>query len=80
VFTLGNGVEHSASCAVDGVYEGADSDIFSMAHSQQELRPWWRVDLAGTHCVWAVNILNRYDGNFYITKLYYLLPLFSTSI
>jgi len=44
--------------AVDGIYE-AIIDRDSMAHSEQELRPWWRVDLVDVYCVWAVNILNR---------------------
>jgi len=43
--------------AVDGIYEALDD---SMAHSNEETRPWWRVDLGDVHCVWAVNILNRY--------------------
>jgi len=47
-----------AEKAVDGVYNDK-RDKFSMAHSQFELRPWWRVDLVDVYCVWAVNILNR---------------------
>jgi len=45
--------------AVDGIYETSDD---SMAHSKLETRPWWRVDLGDVHCVWAVNILNRYSS------------------
>ena len=52
-----------AAKAVDGVYLPSQwhSSIErnSIAHSEQEARPWWRVDLAATYCVWAVNILNR---------------------
>jgi len=58
-----SGIEHVAAYAVDGIYDVDQPDRVSMAHSQFELRPWWRVDLVGTHCVWAVNVLNRYDGN-----------------
>jgi len=48
-----------AEKAVDGIYE-LPEDSLSMAHSKLETRPWWRVDLGDVHCVWAVNILNRY--------------------
>jgi len=50
---------HTAEKAVDGIYETIDG---SMAHSDFETRPWWRVDLGDVHCVWAVNILNRYKS------------------
>jgi len=63
VYVLQSGIERVASNAVDGIYDVDQPDRVSMAHSHFELRPWWRVDLFGTHCVWAVNILNRYDGN-----------------
>jgi len=63
VYVLQSGIERVASSAVDGIYDVDEPDRVSMAHSQLELRPWWRVYLVGTHCVWAVNILNRYDGN-----------------
>jgi len=45
--------------AVDGIYETSDD---SMVHGEHENRPWWRVDLGDIHCVWAVNILNRYTS------------------
>jgi len=44
--------------AVDGIYE-VIIERDSMAHSEKEYRPWWRVDLVDVYCVWAVNILNR---------------------
>jgi len=49
-----------AKFAVDGVYRPS-GNLLSLAHSNKENRPWWRVDLGDVHCVWAVNILNRYD-------------------
>jgi len=52
--------EHPASEAVDGIY--IPKLERSMAHSREELRPWWRVDLVDVYCVWAVNILNRANG------------------
>jgi len=45
--------------AVDGIYNISDW-LKSLANSQLESRPWWRVDLGDVHCVWAVNILNRF--------------------
>jgi len=48
--------------AVDGIYEPAKGAHSSMAHSNEENRPWWRVDLGDVHCVWAVNILNRFGS------------------
>jgi len=50
-----------AEKAVDGVYE-EEKSIESLAHSKHETRPWWRVDLGDVYCVWAVNILNRYES------------------
>jgi len=50
-----------AKSAIDGVYEPLD-ELYSLAHSNKETRPWWRVDLGDVHCVWAVNILNRYKS------------------
>jgi len=50
-----------AEKAVDGVYE-QEKIIKSLAHSIHETRPWWRVDLGDVHCVWAVNILNRFNS------------------
>jgi len=47
--------------AVDGIYEPS-ARYASLAHSRRENRPWWRVDLGDVHCVWAVNILNRYKS------------------
>jgi len=49
--------------AVDGVYEPPPG-VNSLAHSDLETRPWLRVDLGDVHCVWAVNILNRFKGKF----------------
>jgi len=45
--------------AVDGIYESINVGK-SLAHSNEENRPWWRVDLGDVRCVWAVNILNRF--------------------
>jgi len=50
-----------AAMAVDGIYEPSDP-FASLASSIRENRPWWRVDLEDVHCVWAVNILNRYTS------------------
>jgi len=50
-----------AELAVDGIYK-SKNDHLSLAHSREENRPWWRVDLGNVHCVWAVNILNRYTS------------------
>jgi len=52
---------YEAAMAVDGIYQSADN-FASMANSQRETRPWWRVDLGNVHCVWAANILNRYTS------------------
>jgi len=52
---------YGAEFLVDGIYEPSDTQS-SMAHSNEETRPWWRVDLGDIHCVWAVNILNRYTS------------------
>ena len=43
--------------AVDGIY--ATESVDSIAQSNSEENPWWRVDLGGLHCVWAVEVLNR---------------------
>jgi len=55
---------YSAPGAVDGIYLVDDmlDGTASMAHSKKENRPWWRVDLVDIYCVWAVNILNRGNG------------------
>jgi len=39
---------YGAEFLVDGIYEPSDTQ--------------WRVDLGDIHCVWAVNILNRYTS------------------
>jgi len=51
-------IKFPASEAVDGIYTETGIER-SMAHSREEHRPWWRVDLVNVYCVWAVNILNR---------------------
>jgi len=56
-----------AASAVDGIYK-VKNEYQSLAHSNKEIRPWWRVDLGDVHCVWAVNILNRY-GSKLISKI-----------
>jgi len=53
---------YEAAKAVDGIYEPTDGAYSSMAHSNEENRPWWRVDLGDVRCVWAVNILNRFES------------------
>jgi len=53
---------YDAAKAVDGIYEPTDGVYASIAHSEVENRPWWRVDLGDVHCVWAVNILNRFES------------------
>jgi len=55
------GYSYGAEFLVDGLYEPSDTQS-SMAHSEVETRPWWRVDLGDVYCVWAVNILNRFEG------------------
>ena len=56
---------HKASYANDGVYRPQGTigvaELSSIAHSLREDNPWWRVDLLRIHCIWAVNILNRWD-------------------
>ena len=56
-----NSEHFRAEKAVDGVYvpvDGLDEQA-SLAHSEEETQPWWRVDLAAQYCVWAVNIVDR---------------------
>jgi len=61
--------KYKAAAAVDGLYELAN-ELDSLAYSKFQARPWWRVDLGDVHCVWAVNILNRYKCKFnYIMQL-----------
>jgi len=55
-------ISHEAGMAVDGIYEPINGFSSSMAHSNEETRSWWRVDLGDVHCVWAVNILNKYGS------------------
>jgi len=52
-----------ADKAVDGIYISPTLRA-SMAHSKEELKPWWRVDLVNIYCVWAVNILNRVESKY----------------
>lgn len=52
---------HTADKAVDGIYVYPGDELYSVAHTQQEDNPWWRVDLERVHCVRAVNILNKGD-------------------
>ena len=48
---------YGAGNAVDGIY--IPSNIPSLTHTLGTDNPWWRVDLNGTYCVWAVNVLIR---------------------
>ena len=52
------------SKATDGIYVPEDG-VQSLADSDWEENPWWRVDLGGVHCIWAIEVLNR--GN--VTQL-----------
>jgi len=61
VYVRKNGHPLSAASAVDGIYK-VKNEYQSLAHSKNEIRPWWRVDLGDVHCVWAVSILNRYKS------------------
>ena len=48
--------------AVDGIYLPSELSIYetaSLAYTLQSRNPWWRVDLEQSHCISAVNILNR---------------------
>lgn len=48
--------------ANDGIYIG-ETDHTSLAVTQRgDPSPWWRVDLASSYCIFAVNILNRARG------------------
>ena len=62
-----------AKYANDGVYraKGDISELSSLAHSEREDNPWWRVDLLRIHCIWAVNILNRGDGKYVADMVFY---------
>ena len=62
-YTNPEGGFHKASNAIDGVYRPQANvpEWSSIAHSKTEDNPWWRVDLFGVRCIWAVNILNRGD-------------------
>ncbi|KAF6037479.1 hypothetical protein EB796_004216 [Bugula neritina] len=62
VETGGQYYTYDAAKAVDGIYEPTDGVYASIAHSEVENRPWWRVDLGDVHCVWAFNILNRFES------------------
>ena len=48
---------NDANKAVDGIY--ATESVDSIAQSNSEENPWWRVDLGSVHCVWAIEVLNR---------------------
>lgn len=47
-----------AGKAVDGIYI-PDNPHSSAAAIAETTDPWWRVDLAQPHCIWAVRLLNR---------------------
>lgn len=51
----------TADEAVDGIYviEPPIDEAVSIAHSQEQINPWWRVNLQEIHCIIAVNITNR---------------------
>lgn len=48
-----------AERANDGIYHDEAEYLGSMAHTNEEANPWWRVDLGRVHCIYAVRILNR---------------------
>jgi len=52
-----------ARFAVDGIPLS-----HSMAHSKEdgEYQPWLRVDLESLKCIWAVKLVNRYAGQWWI--------------
>jgi len=52
-----NGAEKSN----DGIYEPIPG-VVSLSVTRLEQRPWWRVNLKGVFTVYAVQILNRYNG------------------
>ncbi|KAL5013631.1 hypothetical protein ScPMuIL_007901, partial [Solemya velum] len=57
-YTNVDGEVFSASLAVDGSNSGTFGDI-SCTHTQEEYRPWWRVDLGSLYKVRGFNIYNR---------------------
>jgi len=58
---------------VDGIYIDGAGYYASMAHSEKEHRPWWRVDLVDFYCVWAVNILNRANSEWQLLNKHLLI-------
>lgn len=49
----------TADRANDGICEEHSEELFSIAHTQKEQDPWWRVDLEKVFQVYAVAVLNR---------------------
>lgn len=47
-----------ANNAIDGNHAG-DWEQGSCSHTQNNINPWWRLDLGKTHKVFSVNITNR---------------------
>ena len=62
-----------AMYANDGVYETDTTtwktEVASLAHTLDEVNPWWMVDLQDVYCVWALRILNRSGISNYLTDL-----------
>uniref|UniRef100_UPI0011EFEAAB galactose-binding domain-containing protein n=1 Tax=Pareuzebyella sediminis TaxID=2607998 RepID=UPI0011EFEAAB len=58
--TYGNGV---ASLAIDGNTTGTSPWSADLQHTQEELSPWWEVDLGGEYILENMRIFNRSDAN-----------------
>lgn len=56
--TIFNTELYPASKANDGTLIPND-DKDSLAHTWDEVNPWWRVDLGMNFCIWNVTIVNR---------------------
>ena len=51
---------YTADHAVDGIHSPpADHERLSIAHTKEEDKPWLRVNLEESYCIWAVRVLNR---------------------
>lgn len=54
-------LSYAASFANDGIWHDGiiSNGVTSMAHTETEIHPWWRVNLEAVYYVVAVRILNR---------------------
>ena len=59
-------ISFAGSKAVDGVYDvwpDGQIESYSIAiTANEDLTPWWRVNLEMSYCIWGLNILNRSKG------------------